>query len=214
MTGSPCCPALCSSARRVGGLLLSLLFLILLITAITFASDASVSSGPPPAKVAPVEDTVQGHKIIDPYRYLENANDPDTKQYVEQELAYTRSVLDPLPGRDKINARLSQLLTIGNIGVPQIGGSFYFYTRREGRQNQPVLYVREGLNGRDRVLVEVNQHSSDGTMAIDRWIHSEDGNYLAYGTSTSGSEESTLHIVESATSKVLPDAIERTRFAS
>ena len=216
MTGSPCSPVRSQLPRRVGGMHLSLLILFLLIGAITFvrADDATVSSGPPRTKVAPVEDAVQGHKIVDPYRYLENANDPDTKQYVEQELAYTRSILDPLPGRDKINARLSQLLTIGTIGVPQMGGNDYFYTRREGHQNQPVLYVREGLNGKDRVLVDVNQLSSDGTMALDWWFPSEDGRYVAYGTSTSGSEESTLHIVESATSKVLPDAIERTRFAS
>ena len=200
-----------------GGLrvmLFSLLFIVLAGLALVEAEDAPVSSGPPRAKVAPVEDTVQGHKIVDPYRYLENANDPDTKQYVEQEMAYTRSMLDPLSGRDKINARLSQLLTIGTIGVPQIGGKYYFHTRREGQQNQPVLYVREGLNGPDRVLVNVNELSADGTVALDWWYPSEDGKYIAYGTSASGSEESTLHIVESATGKVLPDAIERTRFSS
>jgi prolyl oligopeptidase len=189
------------------------LFFVAALSAIQ-AEDVPVSSGPPRAKVAPVEDTVQGHEIVDPYRYLENANDPDTKQYVDQELAYTRSILDPLPGRDKINARLSQLLTIGTIGVPQMGGNYYFYTRREGHQNQPVLYVREGLTGNDRVLVDVNQLSSDGTMALDWWYPSEDGKYICYGTSPSGSEESTLHIVESGTGKVLPDAIERTRFSS
>src|SRR5450756_2057152 len=85
------------------------------------AADSTAFSGPPKAKVAPVEDTVQGHKIVDRYRYLENPNDPDTKLYVEQELGYTRAILDPLPGRDKINARLSQLLEIGTVGAPQMG---------------------------------------------------------------------------------------------
>lgn len=178
------------------------------------SSTPSIPSGPPKAKVEPVEDTVQGHKIVDPYRYLENANDPDTKLYVEQELGYTRSILDPLPGRAKINARLSQLLEIGTVGAPQMGGKYYFHTRREGNQNQPILYVREGLNGDDRVLVDVNKMSADGTVALDWWFASEDGKYLAYGTSASGSEESTLHIVESANGKLLPDTIERTRFAS
>ncbi len=180
------------------------------------SSAPSSPAGPPKAKVAPVEDTVQGHKIVDPYRYLENPNDPDTKLYVEQELSYTRSILDPLPGRDKINARLSQLLEIGTVGVPQLGGKYYFHTRREGGQNQPVLYVREGLNGafnnEDRVLLDVNQLAADGTIALDWWYASEDGKYIAYGTSASGSEESTLHIVESASGTVLPDAIEHTRF--
>jgi prolyl oligopeptidase len=200
----------------VGGLRVLALGMLLLMgaVALVWAGDSAMPSGPPKAKVAPVEDTVQGHKIVDPYRYLEKSDDPDTKQYVEQEMGYTRSLLDPLPGRDHINARLSQLLTIGTIGTPQMGGKYYFYTRREGSQNQPVLYVRESLNGTDRVLVDANQLAADGTVALDWWFPAEDGKYVAYGTSASGSEESTLRIVESATGKVLPDTIERTRFAS
>jgi prolyl oligopeptidase len=200
----------------LGGLRLLFVCLLLLfgVAVLVHAADSSIPSGPPKAKIAPVEDTVQGHKIIDPYRYLENSSDPDTQQYVEQELAYTRSLLDPLPGRDKINARLSQLIPIGTVGTPQMGGKYYFYTRREGNQNQPILYVRESLNGSDRVLVDVNKMSTDGTVALDWWFCSDDGKYVAYGTSASGSEESTLHLVESATGNVLPDSIERTRFAS
>jgi prolyl oligopeptidase len=185
----------------------------------SLAADSAVAagSGPPKAKVAPVEDTVQGHKIVDPYRYLENANDPETKLYVERELSYTRSILDPLPGRDMINARLSQLLEIGTVGAPQMGGPYYFHTRREGDQNQPILYVRDGGNGapnRDRVLLDVNKLSADGTIALDWWYASEDGKYVAYGTSPSGSEISTLYVIETASGKLLPDAIDRTRAAS
>jgi prolyl oligopeptidase len=205
----------------LGGFRLLTFFLISLcgVAAVALAedsstADSSVSSGPPKAKVAVVEDTVQGHKIADPYRYLENPNDPDTKVYVEQELSYTRSILDPLPGRDKINARLSQLIAIGTVGAPQMGGKYYFHSRREGEQNQPVLYVREGVNGKDRVLVDVNKMAADGTIALDWWYASEDGKYVAYGTSASGSEQSTLRIVDTATVKILPDSIERTRAAS
>src|SRR5580698_11134415 len=164
----------------LGGSRLLAVFLILLIgVALVRAEDSGAAdsttpsspAGPPKAKVSPVEDTVQGHKIVDRYRYLENANDPDTKLYVEQELSYTRSLLDPLPGRANIKARLSQLLEIGTVGAPQMGGKYYFHTRREGNQNQPVLYVREGLNGasteKDKVLVDANQMSTDGTVALD-----------------------------------------------
>ena len=211
-----------------GSRLLTLLFLFFItgLAATVYAEDSRPSDstvpaghpGPPKAKIAPVEDTVQGHKIVDSYRYLENANDPDTKVYVEQELAYTRSILDPLPGRAAINSRLAQLLAIGTVGVPQIGGKFYFHTRREGNQNQPVLYVREGLNGAfkddDRILLDVNQLSADGTVALDWYYASEDGKYVAYGTSPSGSEVSTLRIIETSTGKLLPDTIERTRASS
>ncbi len=217
----------------LGGSRLSLAIVLMIVGAVAeaFISDSQASDsraadntpstapkapplGPPKVKPEPVEDTVQGHKIVDPYRYLENPNDPDTKLYVEEELNYTRSILGPLAGRDKINARLSQLLMIGTVGAPQLGGKYYFHTRREGNQNQPILYVREGLNGKDKVLVDANQMSADGTVALDWWYASEDGKFVAYGTSPSGSEVSTLHIIETVTGKLLPDSIERTRAAS
>jgi prolyl oligopeptidase len=156
----------------VGGLRLfsvSVLF-FLAMAVVAAAEDAPSPSGPPKAKVAPVEETINGHKIVDPYRYLENAGDPDTKTFVEEELAYTRSILDPLPGRDKINARLTQLLAIGTVSAPQMGGKYYFHTRRDAGQNQPLLYVREGVSGEDRVLVDVNKMSADATVALDWWF--------------------------------------------
>jgi prolyl oligopeptidase len=196
-------------------LLLLLASLFLLAGAMVAADKTtSVPNGPPKVKTEPVEDTVQGHKIVDPYRYLEDSNNVDTQSYVRDELAYTRSILDPLPGRDKIHARLEQLLTIGNIGTPQLAGPYYFYTRREGMQNQPVLYVREGLHGADRALVDANAMAADGTVALDWWFPSEDGKLVAYGTSASGSEESTLHVIDTASGKLLSDTIERTRFTS
>jgi prolyl oligopeptidase len=172
------------------------------------------ASAPPKAKADSVEETIHGRKITDRYRWLEDTESPDTKTFVRDELAYTRGVLDPLPGRDRIHQRLKELLTIGTIGTPQLGGNYIFYLRREGTQNQPVLYVREGVHGKDRVLVDVNQMAADGTVALDWWFPSEDGKYVAYGTSPSGSEESTMRVIESATGKLLPDTIERTRFAS
>jgi len=171
-------------------------------------------AGPPPARVDVVEDTLHGRTIADPYRWLENRDDPDAQAWVSKELAYTRSLLDPLPGRDKIHARLEQLLTIGAINTPQIAGPHYLYTKRDGHQNQPVLYVRRGLRGKDRALVDVNAMAADGTVALDWWYPSRDGKYVAYGTSPSGSEISTLHVIETATGKLLPDEIPQTRAAS
>ena len=199
-----------------GGLRLLIVFFVvsIVLCALLTAEDTPAPSAPPMAKVDPVEETVQGHKIVDPYRYLENADDPATTLWVDHELAYTRSLLDPLPGREKINARLTQLLSIGSIGIPQAGGKYYFHTRRDAGQNQPILYVREGLNGEDRVLLDINKLSADGTVALDWWYITEDGKYLAYGTSPNGSEESTLRIIEPATGKTLPDTIERTNAAS
>jgi len=196
-----------------GGLRLLFGFSVFLIVmGMALASDPTTA--PPKVKAMPTEETINGRKIVDPYRWLEDASSPETQKYVTDQLAYSRSILDPLPGRDKIHGRLEQLLAIGNITVPQPGGNYYFYTRREGMQNQPVLYVREGVNGKDRVLVDANALAADGTIALDWWTPTHDGKYVAYGTSPSGSEMSTLHVIETATGKALPDIIERTRAAS
>ena len=201
-----------------GGLRLFFVLVCFCIFAVAVLADGVPAkpspTAPPPAPQKPVEDLVQGHKITDPYRWLENAGSPETQQWVSEELSFTRSILDPLPGRDQIHKRLSELLAIGTISAPQLGGKYYFYTKREGTQNQPVLLVREGVEGKDRALVNVNALAADGTVALDWWTPSEDGKYVAYGTSPSGSEMSTLHVIEVATAKLLPDSIERTRAAS
>jgi prolyl oligopeptidase len=197
----------------------SLLFLAVAVYAADDSKSPRAPAAPPQAAIKPTEETLHGTKIIDNYRWLENGQTPETQKWVTEEISYTRAVLDPLPGREQIHKRLTELLMIGSISTPQIGGKYYFYTRREGMQNQPILYVREGPDSKnnpsqDRVLVDANQLAADGTIALDWYQPSENGKYLAYGTSPSGSEMSTLHIVETKTGHPLPDTIERTRAAS
>jgi prolyl oligopeptidase len=162
---------------------------------------------PPRTKVEVVEETMHGRKIADPYRWLENAESAETRAFVEEQAAYTNSLLGKVPWRGKIEARLKELMTIGVVNTPQIGGAYYFYTRREGMQNQPVLYVREGVRGKDRVLVDVNELAADGTIALDWYQASDDGKRVAYWTSPSGSEHSTIKFIESATGTILQDEI-------
>ena len=165
-------------------------FLLLGVAAVGAGDDAQGSAPvrPPKAEVRPLEEDLHGTKIVDKYRWLEDGKSAETQKWVAEEMAYTRAVLDPLPGREAMHKRLTELLSIGSIGVPRIAGKNYFYTRREGMQNQPILYVREGLDGKDRVLVNVNRLAADGTIALDWFDPSERGKYLVYGTSESGSE--------------------------
>jgi len=199
-----------------GGLRLIIALLSLFVAAAYAADDVkgAAASAVPKAEKRPLEETLHGVKIVDNYRWLEDGQSPETQKWVEEEMAYTRGMLDPLPGRDAIHKRLTELLGIGSISQPQIGGKYYFYTRREGMQNQPIVYVREGVEGKDRVLLDVNQLAADGTIALDWYQPSENGKYLVYGTSPSGSEISTLHIIETKTGNALPDTIDRTRAAS
>jgi len=178
------------------------------------SSPTSKMIAPPKAKIEIVVDDYHGHKIADPYRWLENSQSPDVQRFVEEENAYTRQVLDVIPGREKLRSRLERLVTIGRVESPKVGGRYYFHERREGNQNQPIVYVREGLHGRDKALVDVNALAPDGTVALDWWFPSHDGKYVAYGTSPNGSEISTLRVIETATGKLLSEQIERTRGAS
>jgi prolyl oligopeptidase len=190
---------------------------VFLLVGAVFAGDGvknAAGTAVPKAEKRPLEETLHGVKIVDNYRWLEDGSSPETQKWVEAEMAYTNAVLDPLPGREAIHKRLTELLSIGSISAPQIGGKYYFYARREGMQNQPIVFVRDGADGKERVLVDVNQLAADGTIALDWYQPSENGRYLVYGTSPSGSEMSTLHIVETKTGKTLPDVIERTRAAS
>src|SRR2546429_1918456 len=165
----------------VGGLrLICALGLGLFVAAALWAQDGSSTTtsalaAPPKAKVEVVEETIHGRKIADPYRWLEDSNSAGTQEYVSEQLAYTRSILDPLPGRERIHQRLRELLSIGTIGTPQIGGKYYFYIRGEGSHRRPGLLGREGVHGKDRTLGDVNQLAADGTVALDWWVSSADG---------------------------------------
>src|SRR4029077_21081652 len=112
-----------------GSLMLLLVLFSFVFVFAVFADDTSTApsrvTGPPPADKKPVEEVVQGHKIADPYRWLEDAKSPETQKWVGEELTYTRSVLDPLPGRSALHERLEKLLSIGTISAPQIGGKHY-----------------------------------------------------------------------------------------
>jgi prolyl oligopeptidase len=216
-------------------LLLALSVSLTVVAAAAYAGDSksssprsqSVPAAPPVAEPKPIVDILHGTKVLDKYRWLENASSPETEKWVEQEMSYTRAILDPLPGREAIHKRLTELLSIGSVTPPVIAGRHYFYTRREGMQNQPVLYVRDQVAaeeggsaqrepsmGNDRVLVDANQLAADGTVALDWFQPSDNGKYVAYGTSQSGSEMSTLHVIETKTGTILDDTIERTRAAS
>ncbi|MEA2725274.1 MAG: prolyl oligopeptidase [Gemmatimonadales bacterium] len=161
-----------------------------------------------------VVDTLHGEAIADPYRWLEDGNTPETRLWTEQQNAVTEAYLAGAPGRERIGRRLEELLGIGVLGTPTPKRGRYFYIRRDGRQNQPVLYWRDGVDGGDRVAVDPNALNDAGTTALDWYYPSEDGRLLAYGLSENGNEESVLHLLEVGTGRDLPDRIPRMRAAS
>ena len=180
---------------------------------------AAAKPSPIPTHKDDVVDHLHGVDVPDPYRWLEDADAPEVQRWTDAQNAATRRALDRVPGRAALEKRFWQLYEIGSVGVPvsrplKAGGRRYFYTRRDGKQNQPVLYVRDGADGADRALVDVNAERADGTRALDWWFPSDDGALVAYGVSDDGSEESTLRVRDAATGAALADEIPRTRACS
>ena len=173
----------------------------------------SVMSSPPPTPTNGVVETLHGERIADPYRWLEDGQSAETRAWTEAQNAYTRDYLDRVPARPRIRARLEELLRIGALSPPSPVRNRYFYQRREGTQNQPILYVRNGVDGADRVLLDPNALDANGTTALDWFFPSEDGRLLAYGLSENGSEESVLRVLEVDTGAILSDLIPGTRAA-
>lgn len=161
-----------------------------------------------------ITDVLHGETIADPYRWLEDGGSSETRIWTEQQNAVTEAYLAGAPGRDRINGRLAELLAIGVLSVPMPKHGRYFYLRRDGRQNQPVLYWRDGVDGPDHIAVDPNASNQSGTTALDWFYPSENGRLLAFGLSENGNEESVLHLLDLDTGRELPDRVPRMRAAS
>jgi prolyl oligopeptidase len=182
--------------------------------AITACTNVPQTSARPPAtKVSPVKETFHGTEVTDNYRWLEgDVSEPAKPQKVTPEVtawtdaqnAYTRGILDHLPGRKAIEDRLRPLMEIGSISTPAMRGNRYFLAKREGSQNQPVYYWRDGARGKDRVLVDPAVLDPSGLTTIEWMSPSRDGKLAAYGTYKAGDENTTLHLIEVDTGKTLP----------
>ncbi len=167
----------------------------------------------PPTPTSDAAETLHGETIPDPYRWLEDGESVDTREWTEAQNALTRSYLDAVPGRGDLHRRLDQLLAIGAISVPTPARGRYFYQRRDGRQNQPVLYLRQGVHGEDRAVIDPNALDPGGGIALDWYYPSDDGRLLGYGLSENGSEQSVLQVLDVDSGAILGERIPRTRAA-
>jgi prolyl oligopeptidase len=168
----------------------------------------------PDTRPTDLVEILHGEEIADPYRWLEDGDSPETRHWTDRQNALTEAYLAAVPGRKRIQDRLDQLLSIGVLSVPTPVRGRYFYLRREGRQNHPVLYWRQGVEGEDRVAIDPNALNAAGTTALDWFFPSQDGRLLAYGLSENGCEESVLHLLEVTSGSQLADRIPRMRAAS
>jgi prolyl oligopeptidase len=187
-----------------------------LLTVFAATSDAQTQGGPlayPPAAKGTQVDDYHGVSIADPYRWLEDTDAPATKAWVEAQNKLSDGFLATIPERATIKYRLTQLWNYARYGAPFKEGSRYFYFENTGLQNQSVLFVQDRLNAPARVLLDPNVLSPDGTVALSGQAASDDGHYLAYSLSTSGSDWQELHVRDVDTGRDLPDTVKWVKFS-
>jgi prolyl oligopeptidase len=134
--------------------------------------------------------------VADPYRWLEQECDPRVTEFVATQDGRTRQYLRALPARPALVERLRQLYYVDAISAPRRYGSRYFYSRTHADKEKAILYVRAGREGPEQVLLDPNQLSPDGSLAVGGWQPSPDGRVLCYAERLNNSDEATLRVLD------------------
>ncbi|MBZ5559760.1 MAG: prolyl oligopeptidase family serine peptidase [Acidobacteriia bacterium] len=191
----------------------SVLRVVLVVAAVTALVAQSSLTYPQPRK-GDVVDTYAGTKVADPYRWMEDLNAPELKQWIDAENVITFKYLDALSVRDQLKKRITELYSYPRVSVPYYRGRRWFYSRNTGLQRQSVVFTRETLKGTESVAIDPNVLSPDGSIALSSFDPAPDGRHFAYGQSEGGSDWSTFYVRELTTGKQLPDAIKWVKFSS
>jgi prolyl oligopeptidase len=168
----------------------------------------------PVTKTVAQVDNYHGTSVADPYRWLEDANSAETKDWVQAQNKVTQAWLGQIPERAGIKQRLTKLWNYERFSVPFKEGGRYFINRNDGLQNQAVLYTMKSLKDTPRVLLDPNTLAADGTVALADYAVSPNGKLIAYGTAASGSDWNEWKIRDIDTGKDLEDHLKWVKFSS
>jgi prolyl oligopeptidase len=177
------------------------------------ALTAPAAEAPPATRKDDVRETIQGVEIADPYRWLEDQSAPETRSWIDTQNAYTRSILGGLPGKAGLEKRLGELLRVDVIGIPTERRGRYFFSRRLADKDLPILYLRQGLSGKDEVLVDPLPLSPDHSTSVGFADISQDGSLVAYTVRQGGEDEVTVKLLDVDGRKELPDVLPRARYS-
>ncbi|WP_083910378.1 prolyl oligopeptidase family serine peptidase [Sphingomonas sp. LH128] len=161
-----------------------------------------------------VVETQFGEAIADPYRWLEDdvRHSSEVADWVSRENAVTEDYLTALPQRAQFQRRIRAFMDYERFGIPVKAGGSYFYTRNTGLQNQAQLFVRKGLDGKPRLLLDPNAWAKDGATALDSWEPSQKGRYLLYSVQDGGSDWRILRVIDVKTGEPLQDEVRWAKF--
>ena len=169
----------------------------------------------PQTRADDVKDVLHGVAVPDPYRWLEDAKQPEVQAWMTAEDQLARGELARLPERDAIAARLKQLFYLDSLSAPRPRGGRYFYRRRHADKEKAIIYWKEGKSGAEKVLFDPNGWSTDGSVSLGGWETTWDGTKVAYQIHRNNSDEATLHLMDVATGKESAvDMIEGAKYAS
>ncbi len=164
---------------------------------------------PPHSTLEPVTEVFHGVPVTDPYRWLEDQDSPRTRAWIEEQTLYARAYLDNIPGRERIRERIREFLTVETYDSLQIAGSRYFFRKRLPGQEQPCIYMREGADGEDHLLIDPLERETGNYTAVKPLRVSPDGRLLLYEVKEGGERTGTFELLEIETRKRLPDLLPR-----
>jgi prolyl oligopeptidase len=189
-------------------------FAIALIVVLVSSSMAQDKMAYPETKQVDQVDEYWGTNVADPYRWLEDdvRTSDEVRQWVEAQNEVTFAHINELPYREQIEKRLTSLWDYEKYGTPFKRGNRYFYFKNAGLQNQSVLYQLPSLDAEPTELIDPNQWSEDGTVAMGGMAFSDDGELMAYGVQDAGSDWRTWHVMKVDTKEKLPDELKWIKF--
>lgn len=168
-----------------------------------------LASAPPISPIEPVTELLHGVPITDPYRWLEDQDSPRTRQWIEEQTRYARSYLDHIPSRERIRERIREFLAVETYDSLQKVGNRYIFRKRLPGQEQPCIYMREGADGADHLLIDPSERGTGDYTAVNPLRISPDGQLLVYEVKEGGERTGTFELLEIETRKRLPDLLPR-----
>ena len=181
-----------------------LYYLFLLVT---MAEGVTAQFTYPETKMVEQSDDYFGTRVADPYRWLEDDNAKDTKDWVTAQNKVTFDYLDKIPYRGQWLQRLEAINNYPKYSTPFRNNEYFYYYRNDGLQNQSVLYRQKGLKGTEELVLDPNRFSADGTTSLATFSLSKNGRYAVVGKSSGGSDWRTFFIMDMNTFQYLPDSL-------
>jgi len=161
----------------------------------------------PKTKAIDHVDTYHGVKVADPYRWLEDENATDTRQWIKEQNKVTSGYLEKIPFREQVRQRLEKLFDYPKYSAPFKRGEYFYFSKNEGLQNQSVLYRQKGLDAKPEIVLDPNTFSADGTTRLSGFSLSKDGKLAAYGISRGGSDWREVYVMDMTTLGTLADTL-------